>query len=80
MVQQNCWHILSCTSVNIADIPNIPKISQDYQGISGFSVACQVHLLVNPSGDAKKLMRTEADDSGLELCTGQQICNGRLDA
>ena len=40
----------------------------------------QVHLSVNPSGDAKKLIRTEADDSGLELCSGQQICNGRLDA
>lgn len=39
----------------------------------------QVHLSVNPSGDAKKLMRTEAEDSGLELCSGQQICNGRLE-
>eukprot|EP00435_Cladocopium_sp_Y103_P015604 s2953_g3.t2 len=40
----------------------------------------QVHLSVDPRGDAKKLMRTEAEESGLELCSGQQICNGRLDA
>ena len=35
----------------------------------------QVHLSVDPGGDAKKLMRSEVDESGLELCSGVQICN-----
>jgi len=77
-VQHECWQILSCTWVNIADTPIQYKTS-----ITGHQWVLsdgQVHLSVNPSGDAKKLIRTEADDSGLELCSGQQICNGRLDA
>ncbi|CAJ1450404.1 unnamed protein product [Effrenium voratum] len=38
----------------------------------------QVHLAVDPDGDVshKKLLRSEANESSLELCTGIQICNG----